>query len=146
MPFFLSGRTSLATGIGEKLTSVTLPTDYFIVLVYPNIEISTAWAYKNFNFSLTRTKKIIKLSQILLKKINKFEWQYFLQNDFEDIVFKEFPELRGIKKKLYQQGAFYASLSGSGSALFGMFKTILEAEEAAENVLKSYQTILARPL
>ena len=146
VPFFVKGGTAFATGIGEKLTQIKFPTEYFCVLVHPNIEISTEWAYKKYNFSLTKTKKISKLAQILQKKINLSELRNCVQNDFEKVVFREFPELSELKKKLYQSGAFFASMSGSGSTIFGLFKNFLKAEEAVGIFAKSCQTILAQPI
>jgi len=146
VPFFLKGGTAIASGIGEKLRQITFPKNYFCVLVYPNVEISTYWAYKNINFNLTKTKKISKLSQILQKKINLFELKNNIQNDFEDVIFEEFPELNDLKNKLYQHGAFFASMSGSGSTIYGLFKNFQKAEDAVRIFSESYQTILARPI
>ncbi len=146
VPFFLSGQASFASGIGDQLTTISLPIDYFIVLVYPNVAVSTAWAYKNINFSLTKTKKSIKLSQILKEKIDKLEWKNFFQNDFEEVVYNKFPKLRDVKQKLYEQGSFYACMSGSGSTLCGMFNFLSEAERVAKAFPSNYQTILARPI
>ncbi len=114
--------------------------------MHPNIEISTEWAYKNYNFSLTKTKKISKLAQILQEKINLSELRNCVQNDFEKVVFREFPELSELKKKLYQSGAFFTSMSGSGSTIFGLFKNFLKAEEAMGTFAKSWQTMLAQPI
>ena len=146
VPFFLKGGTAFATGIGEKLTPIELSGEYYCVLVNPNIEISTKWAYKNYNFSLTKTKKIIKLSQILQKNISLFDLRNYIKNDFEEVVFREFPVLGEVKNKLYQSGAFFTSMSGSGSTIFGLFKDILKANDAIGIFPKSYQTILAQPI
>ena len=146
VPFFIKGGTAFATGIGEKLTHIEFPTEYFCVLVHPPIEVSTEWAYKNYTFSLTKTKKISKLSQFLQKKINLSELKNYVQNDFEKLVFKEFPELCELKEKLYQNGAFFASMSGSGSTIFGLFKSFIKAEEAVGIFPESCQTILVQPI
>ena len=146
VPFFIKGGTAYATGIGDKLTQIKSPPKYFYVLVYPNIKISTKWAYKNINFNLTKTKKIIKLSEILHKKSDFFELKNFAQNDFEEVVFREYPELYELKEMLYQSGAFFACMSGSGSTIFGMFREYHEAEDAVGIFPKSYQTFLTQPI
>ena len=146
VPFFIKGGVSFATGIGDKLTQIDLPQTYYCVLIYPNIEISSAWAYKNINFNLTKTKKIIKLSEIFQKNFNFSELKIFAQNNFEEVVFREFPELYELKRNLYQGGAFYASMSGSGSTIFGMFKEYSKAKEAVGNFPKSYQTFITQPI
>ena len=146
VPFFIKGGTAYASGIGEKLTQIEFPKEYYCVLVFPNIEISTAEAYKNFNFSLTKSKKIIKLFEILQKKIELFELKNFVQNDFEEVAFREIPELDEVKRKFYQNGAFFASMSGSGSTIFGMFKEYTRAEAVVRIFPKSYQTFFAQPI
>lgn len=146
VPFFVKGGTAYASGIGDKLTQIEFPKKYYCVLVYPNIKIPSAWAYKNFNFNLTKTKKIIKLFEILQKRFDLSELENLAQNDFEDVVFREFPELSELKRKLYQGGAFFASMSGSGSTIFGMFKEYFEAEAVLGIFPKSYQTFFTQPI
>ncbi|HDP99205.1 MAG TPA: 4-(cytidine 5'-diphospho)-2-C-methyl-D-erythritol kinase [bacterium] len=145
VPFFLEGGAALATGIGDKLEPIHLPSDYYCVLAYPNIEISTKWAYKNINFSLTKTKKIIKLPSIALNQIDFFEIREFVENDFEGIVFKRHPGIAALKKILYQQGAFFASLSGSGSTMYGLFTSEQIAKQAVFHLPESCQKFLTKP-
>jgi len=146
VPFFIKGGTAFATGIGDKLTQIEFPKKYYCVLVYPNIKISSAWAYKNFNFNLTKTKKIVKLSEIFQKNFDLFKLKNYARNDFEEVVFREFPELYEVKRKLYHSGAFFASMSGSGSTIFGLFKEYFEAEAVVGIFPKSVQTFFTQPI
>lgn len=145
VPFFLTGGTALATGIGEKLESLVLPFDFYCVIIYPNIEISSTWAYKNFNFNLTKTKKCIKLSHIFSNRIRTSNIKYLIHNDLEEVVFKQYPLLREIKQLLYRKGAFFACMSGSGSTIYGLFKNYSDVV-VMRSILKPYQIILAKPM
>jgi 4-diphosphocytidyl-2-C-methyl-D-erythritol kinase len=146
VPFFLHGGTALATGIGEILITFELPFSFYSVLIYPNIEISSTWAYKNFNFSLTKTKKSIKLSHIFLNQKAFSDLQNVLSNDLEEVVFQKYPILRDIKQMLYRQGALFACMSGSGSTIYGLFENYLDAVVVMRSNLKPYQIILAKPM
>ena len=88
---------------------------YFLVLVKPPIHVSTPQAYKNIN----PQKPDFDLKTIHLLPIK--EWKHVIFNDFETNVFIQHPEIEQIKDSLYQQGALYASMSGSGSSVFGIF-------------------------
>ena len=144
--FFLYGGTALASGIGEKLKPITSPFNFYCVLVYPNIEISSTWAYKNFNFSLTKTKKSIKLAHIFSQRIDISDLKNLISNDFEEVVFQHYQELRDIKQLLYIRGALFASMSGSGSTIYGLFKDYTDAVEVMRSIPKPYQLILAKPM
>jgi 4-diphosphocytidyl-2-C-methyl-D-erythritol kinase len=92
---------------------------YKIILINPGIHINTGWAFSNIIPS--PVKKSVK--EIIQQPIET--WKAELQNDFEAPVFVAHPEIKNIKDSLYQQGAIYAAMSGSGSTLFGIFnKTI----------------------
>ncbi len=143
VPFFLMGGTALARGIGDELQPLNLPFFYYGVLIYPKIEISTSWVYKNFNFNLTKTKKIIKLAHFYNDEVS---FKEFFQNDLEKVVFKKFPELSQIKESLYNSGAFFASMSGSGSSIYGLFKDKPSALNAKALLGDRYQAFLIQPL
>ncbi len=115
--FFIGNVPSLASGIGNVLTPIPLRLkNHWLLVVVPPIHISTAQAYQ----SVTPQKPENPLKKGLLSA--KTEWAGLIKNDFENPLFKVYPELLEIKNKMYAQGAFYAALSGSGSALFGLFK------------------------
>jgi 4-diphosphocytidyl-2-C-methyl-D-erythritol kinase len=115
-PFFVYNKACHATGRGEILAPIELDlSNYQFVLVHPGIHIATAWAFQQLNPD-TKTESI---KAIIEKPIS--EWKAYLINDFEAPVFNAEPTLSEIKSKLYQLGAIYASMSGSGSSLFGIF-------------------------
>ncbi|MCL2131355.1 MAG: 4-(cytidine 5'-diphospho)-2-C-methyl-D-erythritol kinase [Lentimicrobiaceae bacterium] len=117
-PFFIEGTPAFACGRGENLIPCNCPEleGKHIVVVKPDIHISTADAYCNCKPSSSE----MNLREIIQKPISS--WKTLLKNDFEKTLFPAYPRLAEIKENLYQQGAMYASLSGSGSALFGIFE------------------------
>lgn len=122
-PFFIKNKPCYATGRGEKLEEVELDlSDYKIVLVYPQIHIHTKKAFSKIKPCNQR----IKIKDALKKPVE--QWKDVLKNDFEEIIFEEHPEIQKIKEKLYLRGAVYASMSGSGSSVFGLFKKIPEIQ------------------
>jgi 4-diphosphocytidyl-2-C-methyl-D-erythritol kinase len=93
---------------------------YYIVLVKPDIFVSTKEAY-----SLVKPQKPVQsLKEIARMPVET--WRATMKNDFEDSVFKLYPEIAAIKDKLYDMGAIYASMSGSGSSVFGIFREQVE--------------------
>ncbi|WP_455497923.1 4-(cytidine 5'-diphospho)-2-C-methyl-D-erythritol kinase [Coprobacter sp.] len=115
-PFFLFNKPVLAEGIGNQFSSVQLSLkNYFLVLVKPDILVSTAEAY-----SLVKpVQPEISLSDIVKRPVK--EWRTLMVNDFERSVFSRYPEIGIIKEALYKAGAVYASMSGSGSSVYGLF-------------------------
>ncbi|MEI3341233.1 MAG: 4-(cytidine 5'-diphospho)-2-C-methyl-D-erythritol kinase [Coprobacter fastidiosus] len=120
-PFFLLNRPVLATGIGNEFTPVSLTLkNYYLVLVKPDIMIPTAKAY-----SLVKPEQPkVPLSEIVKKPVE--EWKNLMTNDFEKSVFSHYPEIAEIKSRLYDIGAVYASMSGSGSSVYGLFSNLPE--------------------
>ena len=116
-PFFIENVPALGKGKGEELTKCSVPqlSGKYIVIVKPSVSISTSDAYKN----CMPTQRNDSLSEIISQPLS--EWKNTLINDFEKTLLPLYPELQEIKEFLYRQGAVYASLSGSGSALFGIF-------------------------
>jgi 4-diphosphocytidyl-2-C-methyl-D-erythritol kinase len=115
--FFLYNTPMYATGRGEILTPIALDlSKYKIEVVCPNINISTAQAYS----AITPKKPKVSLLQTINLPVET--WKENLINDFEEVVFKQHPQLLEIKAALYNRGALYASMSGSGSAVYGVFE------------------------
>jgi len=115
-PFFIENEPALASGKGEILRKFNLNLKgLHITLVKPQIHISTAEAYAGIN----PAEKQKPLEEILRSPMD--EWKNLLINDFEASVFDRYPQIREIKEKLYDAGAIYAAMSGSGSAVFGLF-------------------------
>jgi 4-diphosphocytidyl-2-C-methyl-D-erythritol kinase len=146
VPFFLIGGTSYGSGKGEKLKSIKLISDYYAVLILPNINISTEWAYKNLNLTLTRKNDDYKFRGFRFHNLDLREFRSEFHNDFENLVFKHYPNLSLVKSELYDEGAVYASLSGSGSALYGLYSSRSLADKAIEILGRKYRCRLSRPV
>jgi 4-diphosphocytidyl-2-C-methyl-D-erythritol kinase len=128
-PFFITNKPSIALGRGEILNDISLTLkDYKIIIVAPNVHINTGWAFQQLarEINTEATVEASLFSKAIQLPIE--EWRHHLVNDFEIPVFKTHPELEEIKKTLYNTRALYASMSGSGSCLFGIF-------EREENVI-----------
>lgn len=122
--FFIRNRPTFAQGIGNIFSPIELSlAGYRICLVKPDIFVSTREAFARITPRRTTTspKDIIRLPVE--------EWKNYLANDFEESVFPQFPPIAEIKQEMYRLGAVYASMSGSGSSVFGLFKAGTELPE-----------------
>lgn len=116
-PFFMYDTPCLAMGRGEILKPVDPGLDsYELMVVVPPVKISTARAYS----LVTPAPAKDSLAERLHEPVAV--WKNHIVNDFEFVIFREFPVVKNIRDRLYEQGAMYASLSGSGSAVFGIFR------------------------
>ena len=116
-PFFIINKPCFATGRGEILEEIKADLSaYKIILVNPGIHVNTGWAFSKLTPALP--KKSIK--EIVRQPVET--WKAELKNDFEAPVFAAHPQIKEIKETLYQQGAIYAAMSGSGSTVFGIFE------------------------
>lgn len=116
-PFFIDNTPSFATGTGDVLEPVQINLDpYFLLLVKPDIAVSTKEAYG----MITPRQPEVSLKEIIKKPVH--EWKDWMKNDFEVPVFKKYPEIWAIKQQMTELGAIYAAMSGSGSAVFGIFE------------------------
>ena len=116
-PFFIRNTPAIVTGTGN----IFQPSDislkgYIIYIVKPPVSISTKEAYS----MIKPQKPVFSLNK--LSAIPVHEWKYVVKNDFEPAMFKKYPLIEEIKEQLYSMGAEYASMSGSGSAVYGLFK------------------------
>jgi len=115
-PFFILSRPAYAEGIGERLQPVELDlSDFYIAVVRPDIPVSTKEAFS----LITPRRPERNCREIVTQPVDT--WRGELVNDFEHSVFALHPEIGSIKEKLYDLGAVYAAMSGSGSAVFGLF-------------------------
>ena len=120
--FFIRNETRLALGRGERFRTVTTPTlPPWLIIVKPKTGVSTADAYKH----VEPAAPPMPLTTIL--QLPPGQWKKQLKNDFEPSVFRKHPSLLRIREKLYTLGAVYASLSGSGSAVYGLFEKPVDA-------------------
>ncbi|MCX5894855.1 MAG: 4-(cytidine 5'-diphospho)-2-C-methyl-D-erythritol kinase [Proteobacteria bacterium] len=130
VPFFLFDKnTALAQGIGEVLNPVTLGVTAWFLIIFPGFGISTSWAYSNYKL-LTNKLKNIRISDST-NSITDFKFiTALLKNDLEDVVIPEYPEIQRLKLDLVRAGASGSLMSGSGSAVFGIFPDEKHAQKA----------------
>ncbi|MFT2010624.1 4-(cytidine 5'-diphospho)-2-C-methyl-D-erythritol kinase [Pontibacter sp. 13R65] len=115
--FFIRNKPVLAVEKGDVFKPIELDlTGYSCVVVYPGIHITTAEAYGNIN----PKEPEIGLDELIQQDVST--WRNTLKNDFEDALFPKYPALAVLKENLYEAGAVYASMTGSGSAVYGLFK------------------------
>ncbi|MET6997362.1 4-(cytidine 5'-diphospho)-2-C-methyl-D-erythritol kinase [Chitinophaga defluvii] len=115
-PFFIRNTPCYATGRGELLTPITLDLGkYSFLLIHPGIHVNTGWAFSQ----ITPRQP----EQALLSSIQQpvTAWKNLIYNDFEEVVAAAHPVLADIKSSMYANGALYAAMSGSGSAMVGIF-------------------------
>jgi 4-diphosphocytidyl-2-C-methyl-D-erythritol kinase len=126
--FFIKNKAVFATNKGDVFRNIDLDlSNYHILLVKPNIHISTPEAFSR----VIPGKASFPLSGLGVADIH--EWKFRVRNDFENNVFEKFPEIKLIKEKLYKLGAAYASMSGSGSCVYGIFEKPVSTINLFEN-------------
>lgn len=131
--FFIKNKPVFAKGVGNEFNEINFDINQqfknlHIVIIYPNIHVSTPLAYKHVAPHAPKNNLLTTL------QLPVHEWKNKLVNDFETSVFTSFPEISAVKNNLYENGALYAAMSGSGSTLFGIFKNKPELEQ-----LKNYK-------
>jgi 4-diphosphocytidyl-2-C-methyl-D-erythritol kinase len=127
--FFMQDKPQLGFGKGEILHDLDITLKgFWLILVKPPIHISTQQAYSGVVPKLPQ----IKLAEIL--QLPVAQWKGLLKNDFEESIFKLYPEVATIKNQLYAQGAVYASMSGSGSSVFGLFEKPVQLKKSFPNM------------
>lgn len=135
-PFFLYNKPCFASGIGEELLPLDLNLKgYKILIVKPDINVSTADAFAGIKPA--KSEFDLKLLTVLPIK----EWKNKVFNDFEITVFEKYPELSDIKRTLYDNGAIYASMTGSGSAIYGIYDDQHLAEKERDILKSTYQGV-----
>lgn len=115
--FFIDNQSSLAIEKGDVLRPLEIDLkDKYIVVIYPSLHIDTKIAYSG----ITPQRPVHHVKDILTERPIS-EWRHYLKNDFESGIFEKFPEVKRLKDELYRRGALYASMSGSGSSVYGIF-------------------------
>ena len=130
VPFFFMEGAAIGSGIGERLKKIILP-DLWYVLIYPNFEVLTHWAYQNF--MLTKRRFHFNLHKFIKtpKEISRL-----LRNDLEEVVSREYPQIETMKKIVCSAGALGSLMTGSGPTVFGIFSEEEGASEAYKKVKK----------
>jgi 4-diphosphocytidyl-2-C-methyl-D-erythritol kinase len=135
-PFFLLNKSSMASGRGEILKPVSLPlSKYKILLINPGISINT----KDIFEKITPQLPARSISEIITQPVST--WKNLLQNDFEKVVFPQYPEVADLKEKMYENGALYASMSGTGSSVFGIFDPLAKEPIMPKELFKKWKTL-----
>jgi 4-diphosphocytidyl-2-C-methyl-D-erythritol kinase len=143
-PFFLLGGLAHGTGRGEEVEPLEGCVPGTVVVVVPDFGVSTAWAYKAGGFRLTdEAKSVIFLSSLKERPIPAGH-PFCFPNDLENIVLTRYPELGRVKQKLLDFGAEGVCVSGSGSAVYGLFSDSARASHAAHQFGLPYRVIICR--
>ena len=127
VPFFIFCDTALATGIGDRLEKIDIIPKLWLLLITPDIQISTAWAYRSLRMGLTSKPINTNIPNCIT---HLTEITTILSNDLEKVVIPRYPIIQRIKEELINKGAKGSLMSGSGSTVFGIFSSEDEAKEA----------------
>ena len=133
VPFFVKGVPARARGIGERLTALRGVPRLWLIILYPNFPVSTAWVYRNLPPKLT---KAIVNTSINFSLWSPANLRKLLINDLETVTMGRYPRIELLKEELTRQGAVGALMSGSGSSVFGVFQSRRSAERAFRRLRK----------
>ena len=146
VPFFIRGSIQLGEGVGDRLTPLKININGKYLIIIPEIIINTFWAYSQFKKNLDSSLSSINFAGLSIGKTISLDMLKLFENDFESIVVPTYPEIGKIKEKLYALGARYASLSGSGSTVFGIFNDDVSLNNAFSYFSPKYKTFITNPL
>ncbi|AAM72722.1 MAG TPA: 4-(cytidine 5'-diphospho)-2-C-methyl-D-erythritol kinase [Chlorobaculum sp.] len=133
VPYFLEMKgLAYAAGIGEELEDLNLALPWHVVTVFPEVQVPTAWAYKNFHRQFERP--VPDLKTLVRRLCHERDISVFgvFENDFASVVFEHYPVVREVRDALAASGAQFVSLSGSGSAVYALYEGRADAVKAAE--------------
>jgi len=140
-PFFIEPKPKFGSSRGEIFESIGLIIDKPILIVNPGIHISTSWAFSKIRPKMPK----IHLNQIEFGENNGLSnLKNNIVNDFESVVFESHPEIKEIKDKMYDLGAEFSLMTGSGSTVFGIFPDISSAQNASREFPTNYFTFINR--
>ena len=146
VPFFIRGSIQLGEGVGDRLTPLKININVKYLIIIPEIIINTFWAYSQFKKNLDSSLSSINFAGLSIGKTISLDMLKLFENDFESIVVPTYPEIGEIKEKLHALGARYASLSGSGSTVFGIFNDDVSLNNAFSYFSPKYKTFITNPL
>jgi 4-diphosphocytidyl-2-C-methyl-D-erythritol kinase len=142
----LEGGFCHGQGRGEILSPIPDLPPVWILLTTPGISVSTASVYKNIKLGLTKSRRNSTFAVSKLKYFEGCNSEALGINELEDVVFKWYPQLSTLQDNLLRQGAMGANMTGSGSAVFGVFSSYQEALQAQQAFRSEYRTFIARPI
>lgn len=142
-PFFIENKPCYGQSRGEVLTPLKLDlSKWEILVIKPGIHIPTSWAFQQIQVGIPEQS----CREIMELPVSS--WKNILLNDFEAPIFKQYPSIATLKDQLYAHGAVYASMSGSGSSLYGLFDSdsIQEAKTAIQRAAPDVEIFITRAL
>ena len=149
VPLFLHPSPAVISGRGEIVRPSYIRINGFYVIVRPDVSVSTQWAYSNFRLTKSPEEyRISPLSRAVGEEISPGMWDGLLFNDLEACVFERFPQVERSREVLIQHGARASLMSGSGSAVFGLFDNLGDARKAARKIkgMKTFDAVVARAI
>lgn len=135
VPYFLEMKgLAYAAGIGEELEDLSMSLPFHVVTVFPEVQVPTAWAYRNFRPRFDR--QVPDLKTLVSRLCNERDTEVLgvFENDFSPVVFEHYPVVREVRDGLASSGAAFVSLSGSGSAVYALYEDDAVAHSAAERM------------
>lgn len=139
VPFFLNGKIAIVEGKGEKIKKLNFNKEILLILIKPDIKISTSWAYNQYDV-IKKNRRLTKIDldiKLFFQALEKEDFKFLndlIYNEFIEIVFKEYPILKKLKNKMLEEGALLTGMSGSGPTLFGIYKNEDDAKKALRNI------------
>ena len=130
VPLFLYGKPCIMRGIGDRISPVQLPFLWYVI-VYPHLVLHTKEVYEGLKIVLTKSENNINLCEKFLAVSDIAD---LLENDLEEVAFRQCPGIKSIKERLVQSGALGSLMSGSGSSVFGVFESEGGAREASHKL------------
>lgn len=145
VPYFLNDGSASASGRGDVLEYFPLAIPHWILVAFPHVHVSTAWAYSNLSLD-TREVSRPPLAQLVREHMgDPASLRSLVGNDFEPLVLKAHPEIAAVKQALLASGAAFAQMSGSGSAVYGLFTDASKARETAARLGATCSVFLTAP-
>ena len=146
VPFFLTSPCALGKGRGERLKVLEPCSKFQVLLVFPGFPIATSWVYQNLRLKLTKRPNNISIlrKNLSLSDITSLGSQ--LYNDLESVVIQKFPEIKVVKDELWAWGALGVLLSGSGSAVFGIFDDPEKAQVACASLNGDWERVVTETI
>ncbi len=141
VPYCVIAGTALAEGTGTELKELCSYGSHTVLLVKPDIAVSTPWVYKNLNLSDVSHPDVDKFVECIKNKQYTQSYEY-MGNVLESVTIKEYPVIDQIKSKMYSLGALVSLMSGSGPTVFGIFENEAKAQLAAEIFKKDFKEVI----